>query len=781
LPWEHRGHWPCQWIHCELAGQPPHVSAYRLRFSADGQSTVRVHVTADERYELFLDGIRIGRGSERGDAGSWYFETYDLELAEGAHVLVARVSALGEQAAFAQMTVRSGFLCCPQEPAWQTKIGTGKAQWEAKKLGGYRFDSPLVAWGTGAKLSIFGDQFDWGFESGNGDGWSPAEVLGPGVIQAANDQGPSQFLTPATLLPQLEGPWTKGVVRHVSAPSNSGTAGVAIVSTDDLPEEHPGWKHLIAADSPVTLAPHSRRRIIVDLEDYVCAYPRITISGGQGGCVRIHWEEALYSTPATGEKGNRDEIEGKFFTTAWSIKEGVGDCFFPDGQPRRQFETLWWECGRYVEIFVETADEPLTIESLQFFETRYPLEPQSQFETNDARFAEVTPIMVRVLQMCSHETYMDCPFYEQLQYIGDTRLQALVTYVLTRDDRLPRKALQMFDASRMHSGLTQSRYPSRVRQIIPPFSLCWVAMVHDYAMWKDDLDFVRGLIPGIRTVLDAYRASIGPDCLLGAVEGWNFLDWVPSWNGGIPPDGGDGISAGLNYQASLAFVLAGDLETAIGEPEMALRHRKTAQQLSQAANQRFWDESRGLFADDVSHTHWSEHTQCLAILVGGLSHRQRELISHNLIADPHLERATIYFSHYLFEAMHALNRPDRILERLEMWFGLKAMGFKTTLEHPEPSRSDCHAWGAHPLFHYFASFLGIRPTSPGFKRLEIKPQLGPLEWIRGSLPHPQGLVTFELHQEQAGVVGSVTLPEGVTGIFEHAGRTVKLIGGQQNI
>jgi len=39
------------------------------------------------------------------------------------------------------------------------------------------------------------------------------------------------------------------------------------------------------------------------------------------------------------------------------------------------------------------------------------------------------------------ETYMDCPYYEQLQFIMDTRLQMLFTYAVSRDARLAKKAL----------------------------------------------------------------------------------------------------------------------------------------------------------------------------------------------------------------------------------------------------------------------------------------------------------------------------------------------------
>ena len=781
LPGENRGVWPCSWVGCPTEGLPPIVSGYRLPFEVKSAETVRVHVAADERYELFLDGVRIGRGSERGDVNNWFFETYDLDLAPGSHWLAARVSALADRAPLAQFSVRPGFLLCPQDPAWQEKIGTGKARWVAKALGGYQLDSRLVAWGTGDKLSIFADKFDWGFQTGEGEGWQTAAKYGEAVMPEANDQAPTQFLSPATLRPQLEQPWEKGVIRHVANALDNKTAPIPIHKVDDLPNEHGAWFGLIREDKAITIPPHSRKRVLVDLEDYLCAYPEVVTTGGRGSFVRIHWEEALYTSSNPTEKGNRDEIEGKYFTTSWSLQDGVGDCFYPDGAQGRKFETLWWECGRYVEILLETHDDPLIINSLRFIESRYPMEMESHFETNDPRFREATPIMLRALQMCSHETYMDCPFYEQLQYVGDTRLQVLTTYTITQDDRLPKKALRLFDASRLHTGLTQSRYPSRIRQIIPPFSLWYVAMVHDFAMWRDDLTLVKRLMPGVRGVLEAYRSYQNADGLIEAVEGWNYADWVPKWDSGVPPDGQGGVSAVLNYQTAFAFQCAADLERFIGEPDLAHRHQRVCDTISQAADKHFWDEKRGLLADDLSHQHWSEHTQALALLVGHLPSHHRDKIATNLVTDPNIERTTIYFSHYLFEALRLLNRTDKIMERLQLWFDLKAKGFKTTLESPEPTRSDCHAWGAHPIYHTFASILGIRPTSPGFKTVEIRPQFGPLEWARGEMPHPKGKIVVELHQESAGLVGSITLPDGVTGELVHGGKRIRLRGGSQTV
>jgi hypothetical protein len=182
-------------------------------------------------------------------------------------------------------------------------------------------------------------------------------------------------------------------------------------------------------------------------------------SGGAGSIVRIFWQESLYQNQSASEKGHRDEIEGKYFVTTWSKKDGIGDTFRPDGGENRSFESLWWHAGRYVEILVVTQDEPLALHQLTLRETRYPLEMESRIEFDDPRLSTIVPLAVRTLQMCSHETYMDCPYFEQLMYIGDGRIEALITYAITRDDRLPKKALRTFEWSRLSNGLTQSRYP----------------------------------------------------------------------------------------------------------------------------------------------------------------------------------------------------------------------------------------------------------------------------------------------------------------------------------
>ncbi|MBC8101874.1 MAG: alpha-L-rhamnosidase [Cytophagales bacterium] len=783
--WSGRGQWPTSWISLPEADlpRPPFVAGYRLRFTVPDEGLnerdpVRVHVTADERYELFLDGERVGRGSERGDERHWFFETYDLTLAPGAHVLAARVWSLGPEAAFAQHTVRHGFLFSPEGEAALALMGTGITdRWEAKPLPGYSFLPVLAAWGTGANTAINGAAFPWGWETGAGEGWITAEKGGKAVSKAAapNDYDPTRVrpLAPALLPAQKNDRWDKGTVRLVSDPGGAfedQTNAIPVRSRDHLSAEAGAWSALFAGLGAVTVPAETRRRVLVDLEDYLCAYPEVTVSGGDGARVRVNWAEALYNEHTAKTKGNRNEIEDKFFVNHWYNNDGVGDLFLPGGGETETFTPLWWQCGRYVEVLVETKDAPLTLTGFAFHETRYPLERESRFGASDARLDAIAPILVRALQMCSHETYMDCPYYEQLQYVGDTRLEVLTTYLLTHDDRLPRKALQMFDLSRQLSGLTLSRYPSRVVQIIPPFSLWWVAMVHDFSQWRNDPDFVRARMPGVRTVLEAFLSYRNTNGLVETPPGWNFIDWVTTWKNGMPLGADIGVSGVLNWQFALVLTRAADLERQAGEPELAARLDHAASDLAEALQHAFWTPERGLFADDLDRTAFSEHAQCLAILSGLLPPAQQASVGENLIASADLAPTTIYFRHYLFETLALLRRPDLLLDRMRLWFDLPENGLKTTIEMPEPTRSDCHAWGAYPLYHYAATILGIRPAAPGFAAVRIAPQLGPLEWASATVPHPSGgeiAVRAERGADGALTV-TVTLPGGVGGFAQGA-------------
>ena len=101
---------------------------------------------------------------------------------------------------------------------------------------------------------------------------------------------------------------------------------------------------------------------------------------------------------------------------------------------------------------------------------------------------------------------------------------------------------------------------------------------------------------------------------------------------------------------------------------------------------------------------------------------------------------------------------------------------KTPLESPGANaRSDCHAWGAHPIYHALAGLAGIRPAAPGYSKVEVAPSPGGLSFVRARAPHPKGCVAVDLRFGGADASGTVTLPDGVEGVFRWNG-TERQIG-----
>jgi hypothetical protein len=759
------------WIwHAGVRADEPAIVDFRCEFEA-GAEPLRLHVSADQRYELYLDGQRIAKGPDRAYVEHWSFASYELKPAVGKHVLEARVWWLGGHAPEALVTWRGGFIL-KAEGSYDDKLSTGKAPWRSTRREGWSMRPPKQVRGrfyqaTGDEMIVDGAK--WFAESQ----WQPVETIrGPvsrdglcGVVL------PGWRLTPSVLPDQVDRGLCPGLVRAVS-PQICGEDHV--FSPEECAEAAGSpWQALIAEGKAVTVPANSAVSVVWDLDEYYCAFAEITVSGGAGSEVGWQWAESLCDKTFH-NKGNRDEVEGKHFL-------GFGNVYRPDGGENRQFRAYWWQSGRYCLITVKTGAEPLTIAKVSLNETRYPLENEGEFLCSDERFADVYPLCIRVMQMCSHESYMDCPYYEQLMYVGDTRLEMLVNYMMCQDDRLVRRGIELFNLSKGDWGIPNERCPARAAQLSPTFALTWVWVVRDYALYRDDPAWLRTQLTTMRTTLEFFNTRTNDQGLLGKVPGWSFVDWVPEWRAGYPPGALEGQSSVLNLFYVHALLKAAQVEDACGEDLLAERNRQKAAKTFAAILDTFWDDERGLIADDGEGTHFSEHAQCLALLTGLLEPRRERRVLKGLLEAPDLARATVFFSHYLLETLAKYDRGDLIVEKFDFWCKLKSAGFRTVVEKPEPSRSDCHAWGAHPLFHMHASLLGIRPAAPGFHQVRIQPSPGPLTFIKARTPHPRGEIVSDLQFADGRATGTIMLPAETTGQFVWAGKSYPLQAGSNRI
>ena len=424
---------------------------------------------------------------------------------------------------------------------------------------------------------------------------------------------------------------------------------------------------------------------LVTFDDYVCVWPVWHFSGH--GTVSVRWCETGYLTSnfnphnLKGEKGRRD---GSFRVGKFDVFEVNGSLSFTD---------LQWRAGRYAEM---RCTGSARVEKMTFLRHGYPY--RFRFDPAEApeQWRGVLRMAKRTLECCSHDRFMDCPFYERLMYIGDARIEALCAYAAADDDRLARKALRFFALSQKDSGAILSRYPAKVEQMIPSFVAIFILMLHDFMIHRGDARFVREMLPAARKSADYLLHSKKEDGLLYP-EGWNFIDWQWPCHG-VPYGSDCGTNSILNLLAVLALEKLAELERYAGNPAGEKQRADEAEQLFRTVYSVYYDTGKKLIADDKGHRFYSEHAQVLAMLS-----RSMPELWEGMRNETRLTPCGIYFSHYYLEACRKYGKNDLFDARFGLWCELESLGLKTLPEEFSFPRSDCHAWSSHVLYHCLAS------------------------------------------------------------------------------
>jgi len=757
------GQWPAYWITDAKAAQREYgVYHFRKNFTLSAlPSLFFVNVTADNRYRLFVNGKAVCSGPARGDLFNWFFETINIApyLKAGENSIAAMVWNMGDLAPVAQVSNQTGFLV--QGNSETEKVVNTDSSWKVFKSTAYQ----PCSLENGERLKVYmvvgpGDKVDgnlypWGWENTDFDdqNWTAAKVIThPEPVGYGTDNRWTLSPRSIPLFNEIESRF----------PLSRRNIGVAA---------NPGF---VKGKSSLTIASGQKVSLLLDATENIAAYPELIVSGGKGAVVRMTYAESLFD--AQGNKGNRNVIDGK------EIK-GNYDIFLPDGGELRKFRPLWFKAYRYLQLDIETGEFPLVLNDCYSMKTGYPLLMKASFTSSDPSLKDIWDVGWRTAKLCAGDLYYDTPYYEQLQYTGDSRIQALISLYTSGDDRLMRKAILDFYHSRTPEGLTQGRYPSNRLQIIPTFSLFWVSMVHDYWMHRKDDDFVRQFLPAINEIMEWYRSRIDPGKqMLGPLTWWNFVDWDNFDGWGAAPGTAKGNSSIVSLQYAYTLQQAADLFAAYEQSHHAAALKALAETINKGTYKHCFNSAKALIADTPDQLTYSQHANIWAILSGAVPQDEAQTLMKNLLKDKSIGQVTFFYRFYLTQALKKSGMSDLYYSELTPWREMLKLGLTTFAEKPEPTRSDCHAWSASPNYDFLATICGIMPDAPGFSKVLIKPALGPLEFVEGSIPHPSGKIELKLKRKAKNDLdGEVTLPEKLSGTFIWKNKSISLHGGRQSI
>jgi len=767
------------WDVREGGGESGITCLFRRAFTAEDVGTrPALRISADSRYRAYLNGTLVSRGPARGTPDFYHYETVDLTgwLAEGDNVLAVEVRWYGR--AFeprAEAHLAPGLWAMLGSDDAPGAVVTDET-WRVCRSAAHRLHAIprnhlVTNWYHVIDPSEYTDcsllPADWTRVGFDDFGWPTAISLVPAI---GRYQAKSYFFVGHELIPREipsleESPMPPGIVQQAGSIQPVREPAVAREIQGSLSPSTLTWPDMT---QPLHLPGAGTQYLIINAGQLVTGYPRLTLTAPAGTLVEFRYAEALSREC---NKTVRDDPAGTV--------EGYHD-LFTCRQGETVLEPFVWRTYRFLRIAVHHPDGPVTLDRFESIFTAYPFRDVATFASSDPRHRALWDVSWRTARACAHETYEDCPYYEQIQYVLDTKLQSLVSFLVAGDFRLARQALRQFAASQRVDGMISCRAPavSWEPSIIPNLALTWIEYLEDWHRYSGDTSLVRELWRCLEGIL-AWFDQFAQDGVLQDVPYWVFTDWT------LPSEGRHicGSTGELNLRWIGALQSASRLAGAIDRLDLARNFDRRLQQVIPAVTAQYWSGREQVFLDETDGTLVAEHASVLAVLYGLVDEASGRQLLDRLAQRTDLARMSIAHSYYAFRAAETVGRYARTWqERLGNWTDQLALHATTWFETPEPARSDCHGWGSWIMADLLTAVLGIQPACPGFAEVRIAPALCDLAWARGTLPTVHGEIAVAYRREGRLLHAEISLPDGVTGEFVvPTGERRPLRGGEQQL
>ena len=709
----------------------------------------KITISADSRYKLYVNGELVEVGPSKGDRQVWYADDVELLpfLKKGKNVIAVRVL---------------------RYPTIQSK----------GCFGIYRTEYPFL-YVEGDAEDNLGRQYTLD----TSEGWlgrkdeafhivSESDLFAP--LQILENTGGSMWqkgwMKPGFDTTDWEIPYVYPDMNRACSPGNLEKRTIPFLYRKNRKFEKvmqlgenalfakEEWEDFLFGKRSLCIPEKSTVSVEISAGEEMTGYLHLLMEKGSGARIKILQSEAYVLGGEIGDlkvplKGDREDMEHGYldgFTDQYKCA-GYGTVDEPES-----YEPFWFRTFRFIRLEIITQEEPLILQKFDYTETGYPLEVKTRAAASDERFGKIWEISERTLRRCMHETYEDCPFYEQLQYAMDARTQILYTYAVAADDRLAKRCMEDFRRSQRYDGLLNCAAPRYDVSVIPGFSIYYILMLYDHMMYFGDKELLEKHLPTVEGILNFFhfhRSKDGYVDKIGGLNGkarfWSFIDWAVEWadTTGIPP----ATLKGPVTMESLLYILglqkAAKIAEYLGRKELKqiLEQRATAVQI---AVRTFCTGPNGMLQDGPGIDEYSQHAQVFAVLTDTVTGEQgKSNLRETILHKEQYPQCSVAMAYYLFRALEKTGMYELTESYWDIWQKMIEKHATTCVEDDVQERSDCHAWGALLLYELPSVILGVRPSKPGYEDMEVKPVLGYLTWAKGEVITPKGTIQVEWNKD----------------------------------
>ena len=394
---------------------------------------------------------------------------------------------------------------------------------------------------------------------------------------------------------------------------------------------------------------------------------------------------------------------------------------------------------RYAEFFAVPFE--VNGRTLRRAMVHYPIDMgESSFACSDERLTKVYDFCkYSILATSFAGLYVDGD-RERIPYEADAYINQHGHYAISSDGRLARASHEYL--------LRHPTWPTEWKQhsiMMAWADWMWTGETNGLARAYDLLKNEKLLLARARP--DGLLTS-PLEALTGPNRACDLIDW--------PPRDRDGyvfrpVSAVINAFHYRNLCQMSDMARALGKADDADWFATRAKHVRESYNRVFRDPADGFYRDGEGTGHKGFHAQVAALAFGLVPDADKRRVAEALVKRGMV--CSVYYAQYLLEALYAAGCEDAALALMvadsdRSWLGMLRQGATITMEawnrDDKPNLDWNHAWGTPPLNVISRYVLGVTPLEPGFAKISVKPQVGGLESMKGTVPTARGRVEVEV-------------------------------------
>jgi alpha-L-rhamnosidase len=575
------------------------------------------------------------------------------------------------------------------------------------------------------------------------------------------------------------------ITRATPRPALPGARAAFVSAPNALLHENEDWTTIHPQDDGDV-------HLVVDFGRELIGYVRLDMDAPDGAIIDANLFEGIDDTGIFWTRNTRNSMR-------YVCREG-----------RQTFTSHQRRGFRYASLTFRNVTRPLRVRHLDTLLSTYPVEAKGRFTCSDETLTRIWEVAAYTVRLCMLDTYVDCPAYEQVYWVGDARISALVNAIAFGAYELTTHCVRLAGQS-LSDGMKVVKPPYLTRphlvtshvvsgwfDEIPMWTFLWVWMVWEHYWLTGDREVLADCYADVRECLRRCEAFLTARDLLDIPEVWNLVDWSAM---DLERDG-EVVSNTLVMVRALEC--AANMAKALDRSDEAAAYTDLAERLRTAVNRFGWSEryqgyvdtvrdetayrryqqrcaARGIAAEPVeafeARQRVSEQTNTLALLCNCVPPERREAVMRFVLAaregkfvasspemahlgspDQVVPVGSPWFLFFTLETLFQEGYTTDALDILrEQWNRMLEKGtttfwetFPGIVEGGHWSRSLCHGWSAAPAYFLSTQVLGVTPAAPGYRCVRIAPHPFNLRWASGTVPTPHGLISVSWHINEAG-------------------------------